>query len=104
MIGQMKPIKLNKYTVTQDGNGDNTEVLTDSYRIWAMVDDGGGSRSVNQGKTNLDHTRTFNVWFRNGFNLTTEWRIKYNGKEYAITNVERINEKRFNYRITGTTR
>jgi SPP1 family predicted phage head-tail adaptor len=101
-IGTYKPIKIFKISNVQDENGDmleNTELL---FTLWAEVESVGGSSTLQNGKTNLQDTKRFKVRFRPDMVLTTEWIIQYFGKVYEISNIERINEKRFNVLITAT--
>ncbi len=53
MIGNLKPIKLLKYSQTIDANGDATESVATTYKMWAEVEDGGGSRSEGDGRTEM---------------------------------------------------
>ncbi len=101
-IGQYKPVKLIKYTITKDGNGDNVEAVEARYRIWADVSDSGGSRSVERGQVNLNTTKVFLIHFRPDWVLRGDWKIKYYGKEYSISNIERANQQRFNWRVTAS--
>lgn len=99
-IGNYKKIKLKEYTVTQDGNGDNIESLANSYAIWAEVIEKGGARSFNQG-VETTKTKTFKIYFKPDWVLTGNWTVKYFGREYTLENIERINEKRFNWILTA---
>ena len=100
MIGNLKPIKLLKYTQTIDGDGDATESVQISYKMWAEVQDGGGSRSQADGRTEMSDTKTFRLPFR-GYNITPDYRIEYFGQTYSIGSVRRIDEKRFFWEITA---
>ncbi len=99
-IGNLKPIKLIQYTQTIDGAGDATEATEVVYKMWAEVTDNGGSRSQSLGRTEMSDSKTFKVNFRN-YLITGNYKIEYFGQVYAITNVQRIDEKRFNYLLTG---
>jgi head-tail adaptor len=99
-IGNLKPIKLIQYTQTIDGAGDATEATEVVYKMWAEVTDNGGSRSQSLGRTEMSDSKTFKVNFRN-YLITGDYKIEYFGQVYAITNVQRIDEKRFNYLLTG---
>lgn len=96
----MKKIKLNEYTVTKDGNGDNTESLANSYPIWAEVKEVSGNRSFDNG-VNLTKSKTFRIYFKPDWVLTGNWTITYFGRDYTIENIERINEKRFNWIVSA---
>jgi SPP1 family predicted phage head-tail adaptor len=100
MIGTTKPIKLIKYTQTIDSNGDATESVAVTYKMWADIEDGGGSRSQANGRTDMSDTKTFRINFR-GYNITPDYKIEYFGQTYSISSVKRINEQRFNWEITA---
>lgn len=99
MIGS-KPIKLLKYTTTVDANGDATGAVAETYKLWADVSDDGGGRSQANGKTNLGDSKVFRINFRN-YNITPDYKIEYFGQTYAISNVKRVKEQRFNWEISA---
>jgi len=101
MIGNLKPIKLLKYTQTIDADGDATETVAETYKMWAEVTDGGGGRSQADGKTDMSGSKTFKIPFR-GYNITPDYRIEYFGQTYAIGSVTRTGEKRFYWEISAT--
>jgi hypothetical protein len=94
-IGDYKPIQLVRYTITFNQSGDPTQ-QAQYWNAWAEVTDNGGGRSQAEGRTTLGTSRTFKIWFRENTILIGEWKILYFGDTYAITHIERINEKRFN--------
>ena len=100
MIGNLKPIKLLKYTSTIDADGDATETVVTTYKMWAEITDDGGGRNQSNGKTELSDSKTFKIYFR-GYNITPDMRIEYFGQTYSISNAKRIDEKRFNWEISA---
>ena len=102
MIGNLKPIKLLKYTNTIDADGDATDTVAVTYKMWAEVEDGGGSRTQADGRTDMSDTKTFKLPFR-GYNITPDYKIEYFGQTYSISAVRRIDEKRFNWEVTAFT-
>ena len=102
MIGNLKPIKLLKYTNTINADGDATDTVATTYKMWAEVEDGGGSRTQADGRTDMSDTKTFKLPFR-GYNITPDYKIEYFGQTYSISAVRRIDEKRFNWEITAFT-
>lgn len=96
-IGGMKKIKLNEYTVS---GKDNLESLANSYPIWAEVVETGGSRSFDGG-VNLTKSKTFRIYFKPDWVVNGDWTITYYGRVYTISNIERINEKRFNWIVSA---
>jgi len=99
-IGNLKPIKLFFYGTNIDANGDAIETIETTYKMWAEVADNGGSRTQSLGRTEMSDTKTFRVNFR-GYLITGNYKIKYFGQTYAVTNIERVDERRFNYVLTG---
>lgn len=99
-VGNMKPIKLIRYQSTIDGNGDADESVEIIYKMWAEVADNGGSRSQAEGRTIMSDTKEFKINFRN-YLIDGNYKIQYFGQIYAISSIERIDEKRFNYRLIG---
>jgi SPP1 family predicted phage head-tail adaptor len=100
MIGTTKPIKLLKYTTTIDANGDATETVATTYKMWAEVTDGGGGRNQDAGRTENSDTKTFRINFRD-YNITPDYKIEYFGQTYSISSASRVNEQRFNWEITA---
>jgi len=99
-IGNLKPIKLVAYSTNIDPNGDAVESVQTTYKMWAEVTDNGGGRSQSNGRTELSDTKTFKINFR-GYLITGNYKVIYFGQTYALTSIERIQEKRFNYLLTG---
>jgi hypothetical protein len=81
MIGDMKPIKLIKYSQSVDANGDASESVATTYKMWAYV-------------------KTFKVYFRD-YNINSNYKIEYFGQTYAISNAKRVDERRFNWELTA---
>lgn len=100
MIGNLKPIKLIQYTQTIDDNGDAQEAVGTVYKMWAEITDEGGSKSMEVGRTAMSDTKTFKINFR-GYLVTGDYKVQYLGQTYALTNIKRIQEKRFNYELAG---
>jgi head-tail adaptor len=99
-IGNLKPIKLIEYTEVIDAFGDAVESITNTYKMWADVTDQGGTRGQELGRTAMSDSKEFRINFR-GYLVTANYKIEYFGQTYAITNVQRVQEKRFNYILTG---
>ena len=100
MIGNLKPIKLIKYNQSFDVYGDALEAVQTTYKMWAEIEDSGGSKNQELGRTDMTDSKTFKINFR-GYLVTGDYKIQYFGQTYAVTNVQRIQEKRFNYLITA---
>ena len=102
MIGNLKPIKLLKYTNTIDADGDATDTVAVTYKMWAEISDEGGGRTQADGRTDMSDTKTFKLSFR-GYNITSDYKIEYFGQTYSISAVRRIDEKRFYWEVTAFT-
>lgn len=100
-IGAYKMVKLFEYVASIDGNGNNTETKVLRYKLYSDVSDSGGGRSLEHGQLKLSGSKVFKVKAGAGMNIKAGWVVRYLGADYAVTNVERIAEKRFNLRITG---
>jgi head-tail adaptor len=100
MIGNLKPIKLIQYNQSFDVYGDALEAVQTTYKMWAEIEDSGGSKNQELGRTDMTDSKTFKINFR-GYLVTGDYKIQYFGQTYAVTNVQRIQEKRFNYLITA---
>ena len=99
-IGTYKPIKLIKYITSLDGNGDAIETLAKIYKMWSEVKSLGGSRSLQKEQTALSDSKTFKIMFKD-YPINADFKIQYFGQIYAISSIERIDEKRFNWLITA---
>lgn len=100
VIANYKPIKLLKYTNSIDANGDASETIVTTYKMWAEVTDNGGGKTQTDGKTQSSDSKTFKIWFRD-YPINSNFRIQYFGQTYGIGNVKRLDEKRFNWEISA---
>lgn len=98
-IGSLKMVKLYEYTFERSVNGDLQETKALRAKTYAQVSDNGGVRSETSGQTVLDDTKVFLIRWRSDWALKGTWRVRYFGKDYTISKIERVNEKRFNWRI-----
>jgi head-tail adaptor len=101
-IGLLKLVKLYQYTNSKSVSGDNVETLALRYRTFAEVTGLGSSRGENRDKTDIGDSKQFKIRWRADWVLNGDWKIKYFGKIYTITGIERINEKRFNWLINAS--
>lgn len=96
-----KMIRIENWIAPKDVKGDAKERIEYARNFWAEVEDQGGNRSNDQGRSRLNKSMQFRIRFRPDWKLTGTWKIIYLGKRYTITNIERINEKRFNWLVNG---
>lgn len=101
MIGDRRQIRFEQWTTSKDGNGNNTEALTDQIDTWAEVKREGGDRSSLNGQTQLTNNFRFRVRFAsvNPIDITGNWRIIYDKRYFKIHSVEKEDQKRFYYII-----
>ena len=100
-IGQFKMVKFYEYTNSKSLEGDNVETEVLRIKTYAEVTDTGGSRGDNRGQSNLSGGKTFKIRQNGNRTINADWKIKYFGKIYTITHIERINEKRLNWLINA---
>lgn len=103
-IGQRKPVKLIQIAVTIDADGRNIESNGQSFETWAEVTGSGGGRSYADGQTQLDNTRSFLIRFNFSHYPQADWKIQYQGNEWTISNLRRVDENKFYWIFTATKR
>lgn len=101
-IGNYKLVKLYKYTNSKSVYGDNVESLSLRYRTYAEVTSLSSSRVEDRGRTDVGNSKQFKIRWRADWILNGDWKIKYFGKIYTISSIERISEKRFNWLINAS--
>lgn len=92
-------IRLEKYGIVKDGNGNAVESINSAYNRFAEVVRTGGFRSDSNGQTKLNNSIQFKVRFRPDWKISGMWKLIYNGSRYSITQIQRLNERRFNWII-----
>jgi SPP1 family predicted phage head-tail adaptor len=96
-----KQIKIQRWVAPKDANGNAKEGIAESYHIWATPVNNGGGRTDHAGQTILNNRVTFKIYFRADWQINSAWKIIYLGQTFTITNISRIDEKRFNWIIDG---
>ncbi len=92
-------IRIEKYGIVKDGNGNAVESVNTAYNMWAEVVRIGGSRSDSNGQTKLNNNVQFKVRFRPDWKISGMWKLIYKGMRYSINQIQPLNEKRFNWII-----
>lgn len=92
-------IRIEKWSQPRDVNGNPTEVLSSAYNLWAEAVRTGGNRSDSNGQTKLNNSVQFKIRFRPDWKINSMWKLVYNGSRYSITEIQRVDEKRFNWII-----
>ena len=104
MIGNMKPIRLVKYTTAQNETGRPVESIAATYNVWAELQKNGSGWIFQNGQAQLSNTMRFKFSIRGEFDLTGNWRLIWAGKEYTVQGIDRIDERKFNYQVTAQAR
>lgn len=99
-----KQIILERWGITKDDKGNNTEECNLRITKWADVIRSGGSRSSLNGKTSLDNSMIFETNFRSDLFLTGNWKVVYLGRRHTIQSIERKDEDRFTWVITANSK
>jgi SPP1 family predicted phage head-tail adaptor len=86
----------------QSASGNWQQQPDQSYNTWAEVSNPSGFRDYLNGQTQLGLTKRFQVRFQFDLFPGADWKVKYQGKEYTVQSIERLNEKRFYWTIRGT--
>lgn len=104
-IGKRVQVQLVKLESTQSASG-NWETATegDKFGVWAEVSNPSGFRDYQNGQTQLGNTKRFLIRFRFDKYINCEWKIRYEGKDWTISNKQKVDEKRFYWSITASSK
>ena len=100
----MKQIVLERWVSSRDARGNNVETCDLRIKKWATVRRTGGGRSSLNGEITLDNVVVFETSFRSSFLLSGNWKVVYLDKRYPIQSIERKDEERFVWVLTGRAR
>lgn len=103
-IGTRKPVKLIQIAVTIDAEGRNIETTGLQFKTWAEVLNPSAFRNYLNGQTQMGKTKTFEIRFRFDKYPNADWKILYNGVYWTLSEIQRIDEKLFYWRMTGTSK
>lgn len=104
-IGQRKQVQLVQISSTQQAAGNwGTEVEGLRYGCWAEISNQRGSADYNSGQTQLANTKVFKIRFRFDKFPDANWEIKYENKDWTISNRQALQEKRFYWIITASSK
>jgi SPP1 family predicted phage head-tail adaptor len=96
-----KQIRVEKWIAPKDASGDAKERIEVAYNLWAEPVKIGGNRNDTMGQTRFNNRVSFKIRFRPDWKINSAWKIDYLGERYTITNIQRIDEKRYNWLING---
>lgn len=102
-IGQQVKIQLIKKENIQGTDGRNNEVASQTYNLWAEVSSTSSFRSAEHSQTQIGSTKRFKLRYRFDRHPNCDWKVKYLGKDWTVTEISRADEKRFFWFITATT-
>ena len=94
MIGEMRQIKMEKWTTTKDINKNNVEAITKNISTWARVTRTGGDVSSINGNSGLTNFFVFKIHYQN-FDPTGNWRIIFDRRKFAVRSIEKENQNEF---------
>lgn len=101
-IGQRQPIKLVQIAVTIIGNGRNIESEGISFQTWAEISNPSVFRDYLYGQTQMGKTKNFLVRFRFDKYPNADWKVIYNGVQWTISQIQKVNEKPFYWLLIGS--
>lgn len=103
-IGQRKMIQLVYVANEQAAAGNWVEQPKENYNTWAEISNPSGFRDYMNGQTQLGETKKFKVRFRFDLFPGADWKVKYMGKEWTVSEVQRDNEKKFYWLFRATSK
>lgn len=100
-IGQRKQLQLVQIVNTKGLNGEWNEAEGVRLGLWAEVTDPSGFRSYERGKTQLETVKSFKLRFRFDKYPGADWKIRYENKDWTITQILKLKEKKFYWDINA---
>jgi SPP1 family predicted phage head-tail adaptor len=100
-IGQRKQVQLVQIVSTKQAAGNWVEAEGVKFGAWAEVSNASGFRDYQNGQTQLGNTKRFLIRFRFDKYPNADWKIRYENKDWTISNRQAVNEKRFYWSITA---
>lgn len=101
-IGQQKKIQLVKMQVQTGVTGRRVEGAFQTYNLWAEISNVSGARDYLGNQTQFTNSKRFKVRFKFNLHPNCDWKVIYNGQEYTVTELNRMDEKRFYWQFVGT--
>lgn len=103
-IGKRKQVRIIPYTSAKNASGSFVETPGTGVNIWAKVENPSGSRGYQNGQTQMSNTRTFMVRFKFDLFPDANWRLMYDGKLWTVTDIQKVDERKFYYLISATSK
>lgn len=103
-IGTRKQVQLVQILVGKDSDGQNIEQEGDKFGVWADIRNPSGFRQYLNGQTQMGHTKDFMIRYRFDKYPGANWKIRYEGKDWTITSIQRREEKKFYWQLTASSK
>jgi SPP1 family predicted phage head-tail adaptor len=103
-IGTSKPVQLRQLFTSKTDTGRNITAEASSFNAFAEISNPSGSRQYEYGQTLLEQTKIFLIRFRFDKYPSSQWKILYDSRDWTVTNIERVEERHFFWRITATSK
>lgn len=103
-IGKRLPARIIPYTTGRNASGSAIETAGTGINVWAEITSPSGFRAYQNGQTQLGNTRQFMIRFRFDLYPNADWRLMYDGKLWTVTEIQKMDEKKFYYLITATSK
>lgn len=101
-IGTRIQVQLVQILVGQDSDGRNREQEGERFGAWADITNPSGFRNYENGQTVLGNTKRFLIRFRFNKYPDCNWKIRYEGKDWTISEILKRAEKKFYWQLTAT--
>ncbi len=101
-VGTRRQIKIVR-EANAEGDGGFAEAAEQVlYSGWAEVSNPSGFREFLSGQAQIGNTKRFRIRNNREITLDSRIRIKFDGKQYTVTSIEREAEKKFYWIIRAT--
>ena len=104
-IGQRKQVQLVQIVNVKDavtGSWNESEAMI--VGVWAEVTNPSGFRTYEHGQTQLGNDKVFQIRFRFDKYPGADWKIRYEGKDWTITQLRKVDEKKFYWSIKASSK
>lgn len=103
-IGSRKQVQIVPYTSTPNAFGSHVESEGTRQGVWAEISNPSGFREYAMGQSRLGETKDFLIRYRFDRFPNVNWRLIYDGRKWTVSEIRRIDEKKFYYRLTATSK
>lgn len=104
-IGQRHQIQLIRLQSTKTAAGNwGSPVEVETIDTWAEISDVSGGREFDQSKVKMDSVKRFLIRYRIDKYPNCDWRIRYQGQDWTVTDIRQTDEKRFYWQMTASSK